>query len=110
MTIYGIYAQNGHRAGFWVQHRTWTNMCAQVESIAGREIGALPAIALDGGSDVQVRCFDVRSGRPLPAAECFGDPADRNFLPIAQPAWSHRPLRSWPELNESTSRDKEVAR
>jgi len=35
MTIYRLYSDNGNNAGFWVQHRTWGNVCAQVHSIAG---------------------------------------------------------------------------
>ena len=45
MTIYRLYAENGHRAGFWVQHRSWNNICAQVQSIAGHSCGALPGRA-----------------------------------------------------------------
>jgi len=45
MTIYSIYASNGNRAGFWVQHRSWSNTCAQVQSIAGQRFGKLPGDA-----------------------------------------------------------------
>ena len=94
MTIYGLYERNGNRAGFWVQHRTWNNMCARVQSIDGREDGALPGKApLFGGAKVHAKCFDVRSGRPLPPTECLSDGGDRNFVLIAQPAWAHAVAR-----------------
>ncbi len=41
MTIHRLYAENGDRAGFWVQHRDWSNTCAQVQSVAGQAAGAL---------------------------------------------------------------------
>jgi hypothetical protein len=89
MTIYRLYAQNGDRAGFWVQHRTWSNLCAQVQSVAGREAGRLPgAVAQAGDAPAQMRGFDVRSGRPMPLSP---SPSlhDRNYAVIAEPGWFH---------------------
>src|SRR5207248_2911932 len=45
VSIFRIYVENGHCAGFWVQHRTWRNICAQVQSIAGKQFGRLPGVA-----------------------------------------------------------------
>ena len=88
MTIYGIYAQNGNRAGFWVQHRSWSNTCARVQSIAGRSGGKLPGDApLYANAEVLVRGFDVRSGRPIAMGPRLGAPQDRNYVVIAQPGW-----------------------
>jgi hypothetical protein len=88
MTIFGIYVQGGNRAGFWVQHRGWTNMCARVESIAGKSGGKLPGIApLYGNASVLVSGFDVRSGRPIDMGARLGSPEDRNYVVIAEPGW-----------------------
>ena len=88
MTIYRLYAENGHRAGFWVQHRTWGNVCAQVQSIAGRDCGLLPGSApLHENAPVTMRVFDVRSGRPMPRDPTLHPPADRNYARIAEPFW-----------------------
>jgi hypothetical protein len=90
MTIYGIYIQNGNRAGFWVQHRSWNNICSYVQRIDGQESGRLPGTSpLHNHAKVQARAFDVRSGRPMTPDKYGFDPTDRNFVPIAQPAWSH---------------------
>ncbi|HEX8523765.1 MAG TPA: hypothetical protein VF669_16030 [Tepidisphaeraceae bacterium] len=91
MTIQGLYLQNGLRGGFWVQHRSWRNMCAQVRKIEGQQDDALSSeCARDtAGTDLIVQCFDVRSGRALPAEHCLENPEDRNFTLIAEPAWSH---------------------
>jgi len=95
MTIYRLYAENGHRAGFWIQHRTWDNACARVENIAGRDCGALPGRApLHDHAQVQVSGFDVRSGRPLDIGPWLEEPDDRNFTRIAEPAWSHAARRA----------------
>ena len=48
MTIYGLYERNGNRAGFWVQHRTWNNMCARVQSIDGPLAWDNPALHAKG--------------------------------------------------------------
>src|SRR5688572_32758386 len=73
MTIYRIYQENGHRAGFWVQHRKWSNTCARVVRIAGREAGRLPgAPPRHAGAAVEMLMFDIRSGRPLHEA-CGSD-------------------------------------
>ena len=91
MTIYRIYTENGNRAGFWVQHRSWGNLCAQVESIAGRSEGKLPDPPTDDCAEIMMRVFDVRSGRrvntpPAPAPDgCH----DRNYSRIAEPYWYH---------------------
>jgi hypothetical protein len=66
MTLYRIYAENGHRAGFWVQHRTWQNVCAQIQTIAGNDAGPLPGAAPNHNhAPIEMQMFDVRSGRPL---------------------------------------------
>ena len=87
MTLDRIYAENGNRAGFWVQHRTWSNICAHVESIAGRCDGALPnAVQTDA---VLIHAFDVRSGRPMCLEPSLDPRTDRNYTRIAEPFWSH---------------------
>src|SRR2546430_474664 len=100
MNIYALYARNGNRAGFWVQHRTWSNLCAYVRLVAGQESGSLPASvtlydqAHQAPAAVQIRAFDVRSGRPaLPSTYAF-DPGDAGFAPIAEPPWAHPALRA----------------
>ena len=66
MTIYRIYLENGNRAGFWVQHRNWSNTCARVISIAGRDAGPLPGAApRHEEAAVVMLMFDIRSGRAL---------------------------------------------
>jgi hypothetical protein len=88
MTIFRIYADNGNRAGFWVQHRTWTNTCAQVQSIAGQRTGKLPGdTTVPGSTDVIIRGFDVRSGRPVPLTPALSFVEDRNYSLIAVPGW-----------------------
>ena len=96
MNIYAMYATNGNRAGFWVQHRSWSNLCAHVGSVGGQAAGALPVNAPpNGDAPVQIRVFDVRSGRPaLPETYAF-DPGDAGFAPIAEPPWAHPALRAW---------------
>ena len=94
MTIYRLYAENGNRAGFWIQHRSWENACAQVTSIAGRDMGRLPGTApTHDGAAVLVSTFDVRSGRKLTHETPLEHPDDRNFARIAEPAWFHPPVR-----------------
>ena len=89
MTIYRLYVQNGNRAGFWIQHRSWQNMCAQVLSIAGRRTGQLPGHAPNhDNAAVIVRCFDVRSGRDLPPSASIDSADDAGYVAIAQPSWS----------------------
>ena len=89
MTIYRMYAQNGNRAGFWVQHRGWENTCALVLSVGGRAVGPLPGRApLHGGAEVTVRRYDVRSGRLLATGVRLDEPGDKNFAFIAEPSWS----------------------
>jgi hypothetical protein len=93
MTIFRLYAHNGHCADFWVQHRDWTNACALVKSVNGLRSGALPRHAEHrADADVLMESFDVRSGRPLE-----GPPPsvrDRAFTQIAEPAWYRRLARS----------------
>ena len=86
MNICRLYIQNGNNAGFWVQHRSLPNMCAQVQSIAGQRNGRL-AVDPAAQSDVQVHCFDVRSGRPVPSVVSIDQPQDNAFVLIAEPAW-----------------------
>ncbi len=98
MTIYRIYADNGDRAGFWVQHRKWTDRCAQVQSIDGRKHGQLPGAAPDHCSaQISFRWYDVRSGRELPAQPVLENCQDKNYATIATPWWSRsdapRPVR-----------------
>ena len=113
MTIYRLYQQNGHRAGFWVQHRTWGNTCGRVVSIAGRDAGPLPgAPPRHDEAAIVMQLFDVRSGRTLEHADQRGsdlatwddekkvvedivaadqspslDLADRQYASIAEPFW-----------------------
>jgi hypothetical protein len=88
MTIYHMYTNNGNRAGFWVQHRTWSNTCAQVQSIAGQRFGKLPGIApLHDHAEVHMSVFDVRSGRPMQPGPGLQTPQDRNYRVIAEPSW-----------------------
>ena len=94
MTIYALYMNNGNRAGFWAQHRTWNNVCVYVQSIGGHEFGALPGSSpLHDNAPVEACAFDVRSGRPLSSTTYSFEPSDRAFTSIAQPPWSHRALR-----------------
>jgi len=96
MTVYGLYVRNGNHAGFWVQHRTWSGVCALVQSINGRDSGRLPGRAPQyNGAEVKACAFDVRSGRPLSREACCFDPADEGFVVIAEPPWSHRRYGSW---------------
>jgi len=92
MTLYRMYSDNGNRAGFWVQHRSWGNICAQVRSLSGQECGRLVDQA---NVDVVVQGFDVRSGRPVELGHGFAMPTDRNFRVIAEPGW----FRRQPELS-----------
>ena len=88
MTIYRLYTENGNRAGFWVQHRSWANLCAQVQSIAGQKSGRLPGNSpLYDGAKISVECFDVRSGRKTVLAGFEESLTDKNFVAIAQPFW-----------------------
>jgi hypothetical protein len=88
MTLYRMYADNGNRAGFWVQHRTWRDTCARVQSIAGQLNGKLPGSApLYDNAEVVIRCFDVRSGRPKQVGPGLAAPIDSNYRIIAQPGW-----------------------
>ena len=99
MTLYRLYAENGNRAGFWVQHRSWSNMCAQVQTIAGQTTGALPGSApLHDNAEVQMTVFDVRSGRPLAVEPEQTRPQDRNYARIAEPRWYH-PLHTEPDVS-----------
>jgi hypothetical protein len=88
MTIYRIYVENGNRAGFWVQHHNWNNICARIMSIGGHKSGRLPGDApLYDHAEISIECFDVRSGRPL-KTDGFPEPlTDRKFVTIAEPAW-----------------------
>jgi hypothetical protein len=94
MNIYALYVRNGNRAGFWVQHRSWSNLCAYVGLVAGQESGSLPASPpLHEQAPVQIHAFDVRSGRPAPPSTYPFDPGDAGFASIAEPPWAHPALR-----------------
>jgi hypothetical protein len=94
MTIYRMYSDNGNRAGFWVQHRTWANMCAQVQTIAGLRQGKLPGQGLlHDNAEVLVQGFDVRSGRPVALGPRLETPEDRNYVVIAEPGWYRAPAK-----------------
>ncbi|MGH7178017.1 MAG: hypothetical protein ACREJC_11600 [Tepidisphaeraceae bacterium] len=104
MTLYRLYTQNGNCAGFWVQHRTWGNMCAQVQSIAGHRSGMLPGKApLHDCAEVVINAFDVRSGRPMQLAAAPLELEDRKYSLIAEPCWSHRHPNLWPRRMEAKS-------
>ncbi len=88
MTLYRLYCENGNRAGFWVQHRSWRNLCARVQSIGGQKIGPLPGRSpFYDDAPIRITCFDVRSGRQSDTEALAMDLADRNFSMIAQPPW-----------------------
>ncbi len=90
MTIYRLYTQNGHCAGFWIQHRSWQNVCARVEMIAGKRTGPLPGNPpAHDQAPVAISGFDVRSGRPVELELGPDALVDRNYTRIAEPAWSH---------------------
>lgn len=89
MTIQRLYEANGDRAGFWVQHRRWSNCCAQVEQVNGLSVGTLVMTPADAQSDhVRFRWFDVRSGRELHLEEIPPFSNDNFFATIATPAWA----------------------
>ncbi len=93
MTIYRMYVDQGNRAGFWVQHRSWPNACARVDSIGGLESGRLPGRAPNhDDAEVRIRGFDVRSGRPVDLGAIIQTPCDQHFAVIAEPMWfrNHR--------------------
>jgi hypothetical protein len=93
MSIYRLYIQNGNRAGFWIQHRAWQNICAQVLTIAGRQHGGLPGVAPDHlHAEVGLQCYDVRSGRAVPTDPSVEPPEDHGYVLIAEPPWSRRIL------------------
>ena len=93
MSIYRLYIQNNNHAGFWIQHRTWQNKCAQVQTIAGQNKGGAPwRFSLHDGAEVLILCFDVRSGRPVGAAAAADRPDDRGYVMIAQPPWYTKPV------------------
>ena len=89
MSIYRLYEQNGNNAGFWVQHRSWSNACARVMSIGGRAMGPLPGRApLHDAATVIIQGFDIRSGRRAELGPALDDPSDHGFSRIAEPSWS----------------------
>jgi hypothetical protein len=93
MSIYRLYIQNGNCAGFWIQHRSWPNICARVLAIAGRRRGGLPGIAPTHlHADVSLQCYDVRSGRAVPTDPAIESPEDHGYVMIAEPPWSRRIL------------------
>jgi hypothetical protein len=84
MNIPQLYAQNGNLAGFWVQHRTWRNQCAQVQTVGGRRSGPLPH---KHSLPIVMQVFDVRSGRAVEPCDLGAPELDRNFIRIADPPW-----------------------
>ena len=89
MTIYRIYTENGDRAGFFVQHRSWANTCARVHSVGGLCRGKLPGRApYYENAPVEFEWFDVRSGRELEAAAVPAEPQDKHYSSIATPWWA----------------------
>jgi hypothetical protein len=89
MTIYRMYIENGERAGFFVQHRSWANTCARVHTVAGQARGKLPGNApYYDNAPVEFEWFDVRSGRELEAAASPAEPQDKHYSSIATPWWS----------------------
>jgi len=84
MNIPQLYTQNGNTAGFWVQHRTWRNQCAQVQTVGGCRSGPLPKT---DPLPVVMHVFDVRSGRSTGASDVGAPASDRNFTRIADPPW-----------------------
>ena len=90
MTIYRLYGENGNRAGFWVQHRSWLNTCALVKTVAGQSEGSLHvAVPAIDGIAVLMELFDVRSGRSIESRSMLGQGNDRNYTRIAEPYWCH---------------------
>src|SRR5688572_251154 len=91
MTLFRLYSENGHYAGFWVQHRLWANACARLTSINGRCSGKLREdVELRGDCEITLESFDVRSGRRLDSKP--PPVRDTSYVRIAEPAWS-RPRR-----------------
>ena len=91
MTIYRLYADNGNNAGFWIQHRKWEDVCAQVQSVAGLRHGKLPGVPpLHGRAPAEFHWFDVRSGRELTRPPVALEPDDKHYASIAIPFWSRR--------------------
>lgn len=87
MNIPQLYTQNGNMAGFWVQHRTWRNQCAQVQTVGGLRSGPIPRTHK---KSIVLHMFDVRSGRAIPAGDGGAEESDRNFTRIADPPWCRR--------------------
>jgi hypothetical protein len=91
MTLVRLYTENGCHAGFWVQHRTWQNMCGVVRSVAGLRQGKLPGLPpLYDEAPVTMETFDVRSGRRLAITEIPAT-GDRHYSRIAKPTWYRAP-------------------
>lgn len=89
LRIQGLYHENGDRAGFWVQHRSWQNLCAQIISIGGCASGPLPEILL--GADEATLMFDtydVSSGRRATPHRILRHGPVRDYRRIAQPPWA----------------------
>lgn len=94
MTIYRMYVDNGNRAGFWVQHRSWADCCALVRCIDGKTAGRLPGNAPHyGEAPIEFNWFDVRSGRPIAPDRVPPETGDKNYSAIATPWWSRAPER-----------------
>src|SRR3954451_24692031 len=97
MTIHQMYVENGNCAGFWVQHRGWRDICAQVQCIADCVSGELRGDASElGGASVIAFGFDLSSGRRVSLPPCPQTREDRNYRRIAVPPWSRRFARPTP--------------
>jgi hypothetical protein len=92
MSIFRIYINNGNFAGFWIQHRSWKNICARVLRINGRFAGALPGSCPSyDHAHVELEYFDVRSGRAISSKPLIDRPDHLGYTVIAQPPW-YRPV------------------
>jgi hypothetical protein len=114
MTLFRMFVENGRRGGFWVQHRSWQNRCAQACLVGAEEpappgtvaiaTAEVPTISASGGR-LELTAYDVRSGRRI-----FADgqlPDDGHYTRIAEPAWSHpRPRHFLPRPRRQSDRSR----
>jgi len=88
MTIYRMYADNGNRAGFWVQHRSCATRARKWKALPGSELENCPATLHFTTMRLSwCDAFDVRSGRPLQPGPQLETPQDSHYRIIAQPGW-----------------------
>lgn len=88
MSIHKLYADNGNIPGFWVQHRSWQNICARVVTMNPAESdGARRRPSRPINATLTLETFDVRSGRRLDMASPPPGEDDRGFTRIAEPCW-----------------------